>query len=71
VQQASQYLYARAYRATLMAGRRPVRRLVGDDETGNFATATGLVLIIQGSDGELQGEWLMSNRNPPRTILTY
>lgn len=58
-----------------MAGRRPARRpvgaIIGDDETGNFATATGLALIIQGSNSEPQGEWLMSNRNPPRTILTY
>jgi len=54
-----------------MAGRRPVGAIIGDDETGNFATAAGLVLIIQGSNSELRGEWLMSNRNPPRTILTY
>ena len=57
-----------------MAGRRPARRplaaIIGDDETGNFATATGLVPIIQGSDSEPQSGWLMSNRNPPSTILT-
>lgn len=58
-----------------MAGRRPARRpvgaIIGDDETGNFATATGLVPIIQGSDSEPQGGWPMSSRNPLMTILSY
>ena len=42
----------------------PSAKIVSDDETDNFDTAPGLVMLVQGSASGLQRESLMANGRP-------